>query len=57
MGDAMLLRLFGTTRPTRAMIKANHDFWDELNRGQGVYILLYQDERPVEIFFAGYSFD
>ena len=28
-----------------------------LERGQGVYIVAYRDDKPSEIFFAGYSFD
>jgi hypothetical protein len=55
--DATLLALFGTTRPTREMVESNHDLWDDLERGQGIYIILYKDDQPDEIYFAGYSFD
>jgi hypothetical protein len=57
MPDEMLLEFFGTTRPTREMVENNHDFWEDLERGQGIYIVLYKDDQPHEIFFAGYSFD
>jgi hypothetical protein len=51
------LRLFGTDKPTREMIERNHDFYEAIERGQGVYIIAYQDDKPSDIFFAGYSFD
>jgi hypothetical protein len=57
LGDAALQALFGTTRPTREMVEDNFDFWEDLERGQGVYIVLYKDDQPDEIFFAGYSYD
>lgn len=52
-----LLDLFGTEKPTRQMIEDNDDLFENLERGQGVYIIAYKDDRPAEIFFAGYSFD
>ena len=29
----------------------------DLERGQGVYIVLYRGDTPSELLFAGYSFD
>lgn len=52
-----LLALFGTDRPTRALIKANRDFFDDIERGQGVYIIAYEGDEPSELYFAGYSYD
>jgi hypothetical protein len=49
--------LYGTTQPTRAMVEENLDFLEDVERGQGVFILLYDQGQPTEIFFAGYSFD
>lgn len=49
--------LFGTAQPTRQMIEANMDFFEEMERGQGIYIIAHKDGQPDEIFFAGYSFD
>lgn len=48
---------FGTDQPTRERIVANMDFYEDIERGQGVYIIAYRDGRPDEIFFGGYSFD
>jgi hypothetical protein len=52
-----LLDLFDTTQPTRQMIEANMAFYEDIDRGQGVYIIAYKDAKPSEIFFGGYSFD
>jgi hypothetical protein len=51
-----LLRLCGTTRPTHAMVEELL-FLEDAERGQGTYIVLYEDDQPAEILFAGYSFD
>jgi hypothetical protein len=55
--DDALEELFGTTRPTREMVEANHDLWERLERFQGISIVLYKDDQPNEIYFAGYSCD
>lgn len=52
-----LVELFGTDKPTREMIEGNDELFEALERGQGVYVVVYKDEQPSEIFFAGYSFD
>jgi hypothetical protein len=52
-----LLTLFGTDKPTREMIEDSDDLYEVLERGQGVYIVVYDGSQPSEIFFAGYSFD
>ncbi|HZZ42353.1 MAG TPA: hypothetical protein VFE58_05415 [Tepidisphaeraceae bacterium] len=49
--------LFGTAQPTREMIESNMDFYDDIERGQGIYIVVYKFNKPEEYFFAGYSFD
>jgi hypothetical protein len=49
--------LYGTDQPTRAMIEANMDFLEDIERGHGVYITLYKNGHPDEILFAGFSFD
>ncbi len=52
-----LEELYGSTEPTREMIEENRGFFDHVERGQGVCIVVYKDGRPDELFFAGYSFD
>ena len=39
------------------MVEDNMDFFEEIERGQGVCFVVYASDRPSEIFFAGYSFD
>jgi hypothetical protein len=53
----VLTELFGTDRPIRTMIEENMDFFEDIERGQGIYIVVYEKDRPSEIFFAGYSYD
>lgn len=53
-----LLELFGTDRPTREMVDESDELFELMDeRGQGVYVIVYEGERPSELFFAGYSFD
>jgi hypothetical protein len=53
----ILEELYGTTEPTREMIENNMDFFEGIERGNCIYIIVYKDEKPDEILFAGYSFD
>jgi len=53
----VLLRLFGTTQPTREMVEMNDGFFEYADRGKGIYIVLYKNGEPDEVLFAGYSFD
>lgn len=55
--DTARLEWFGTAKPTHEMVASNDELFELLERGQGIYVLVYQNEEPTEIFFAGYSFD
>ena len=55
--EEQLTELFGTSRPTHEMIEESDELYDVLERGQGVYIIVYKNAQPSEIFFAGYSYD
>ncbi len=57
MADEELMEFFGTTKPTRAHIEENDEFLDDIDRGQGIYIIAYENDQPSEIYFAGYSYD
>jgi hypothetical protein len=58
MARETLLELFGTERPTHEMIDESDELFELMDeRGQGVYVVVYEGEQPSEIFFAGYSFD
>jgi len=48
---------FGTKEPTRDAVEANSDFFEDIERGQGVCFVVYQDGAPSELVFAGYSYD
>ncbi len=48
---------FGTDKPTRADVIEGDTFWDDLERGQARYVVLYDNDQPSELYFAGYSFD
>ncbi len=62
-----LVALFGTEYPTHETIdevifdnanpEASGDFWESIDRGTARYIIVYEVDRPKEIFFIGYSFD
>jgi hypothetical protein len=52
-----LEELYGMQQPTRKMIEQNMDFLDEIERGEGVYVIVYQEGNPSEILFAGFSYD
>lgn len=52
-----LITYFGSERPTRAAVEAADDYWEDLRRGQARYVIVYANEQPSEIYFAGYSFD
>ena len=57
LSDEELEMCFGTSRPTREDVEQNMEFFDRIERGQGVYIVVYDAGQPREILFAGYSFD
>ena len=55
-----LLKLFGTERPTRAIIeegRAANSVYGVLPTWQAMYVMVYQDDSPSEIFFSGSSGD
>ena len=59
-----LKALFGTDKPSRAMIenaskKMQHEFLvflETYDRGEGVYIIIYDGQRPSEVYIAGWSY-
>jgi len=54
---ARLRELYGTDKPSREMVAQNMDFFEEIERGQAIYFILYANSVPSEIFFAGMSYD
>jgi hypothetical protein len=54
---AQAARYFGTERPSRADVERATEFWDDIGRGEAICVVLYDGDRPSELYFAGYSFD
>jgi hypothetical protein len=64
LGNDVLREVFGTTRPTRAMVEAKgymllHEIEKlyRLQRGRAIYFVRYKDDQPDEIYFAGRTID
>jgi hypothetical protein len=70
LSEAELMALFQTVQPSSEIIEnilLNEEeveglgtsdlFWDEIGRAEGRYIIAYEDGKPTEIFFAGFSAD
>lgn len=57
LDEETLEAFFETREPAHEAIEENMDFLEEIERGHCVYIIVYKDGQPDEIFFAGYSFD
>lgn len=70
--DAWLMRLFGTDQPTRELVErvvlqedpifeddidCVSDLADEMGAGGSRYFVVYENDKPSEIFFMGYSVD
>ncbi|MBR0794801.1 hypothetical protein JQ615_05260 [Bradyrhizobium jicamae] len=52
-----LMELFVTEKPTAEDVEDCDELFDQIERGQGVYILVYEGNEPKQILFAGYSYD
>jgi|HubBroStandDraft_6_1064221.scaffolds.fasta_scaffold888539_2 hypothetical protein len=49
---------FGTDVPTREQVEHGlSELFENLERGLCVYVIIYRDESPSELLFAGYSYD
>ena len=52
-----LQRLFGTEQPTLEMIEHSDELFESIERGHGIYIIIYEQGRPEKFYIAGYSYD
>lgn len=57
LGDHELMEYFGTTKPSAEDVEDCDELFDQIERGRGVYVVVYEDDQPSQIFFAGYSYD
>jgi hypothetical protein len=54
--SARLTELYDTDKPTREMVDG-HEFFETIERGKCVYVVVYAGGKPTELMFAGYSYD
>jgi hypothetical protein len=53
-----IVDIFDTERPTRTAVEAQlGDIFHYIDRGECVYLVTYEGDRPTDILFAGYSYD
>jgi hypothetical protein len=57
LDDDELMEFFGTTKPTAEEIEDCEELFEQIERGQGIYVVVYENDQPSQIFFAGYSYD
>jgi hypothetical protein len=57
LDETELIDLFGLAEPTAADIEASDALFDGIERGHALYIVAYENGKPSQIFFAGYSYD
>ncbi len=58
MSDQELLKAFGTAKPTRNDVEHSElTFWEQLERWQARYFVIYADGEPAEYAFLGSSGD
>ena len=55
--DEQLNHYFGTLQPTRKMIEQNENLWEDIPRGEAIFLTVYKNQTPDELYFAGYSAD
>jgi hypothetical protein len=52
-----ILRWFHTSTPTRQQFEQCEQTYDDIDRGEARYLIVYEAETPSEILFFGYSWD
>lgn len=57
LSPSQLIAVYGTERPSHAMVENGHGLYELLDRGMGAYVVVYNGDAPSELYFAGYSFD
>lgn len=57
LDDEELEELFGSGRPSADEILDSDELFEQIERGQGVYVVAYEGNKPAQIIFAGYSYD
>jgi hypothetical protein len=52
-----LHELYGTDKPTHAMVEGDMSFLEDVERGKCIYFVVWEAGTPKETLFAGYSYD
>jgi len=52
-----LMDYFGATKPSLEEVENCEEMFEQIERGQGIYVVVYEREQPSQIYFAGYSYD
>ncbi|HET6248797.1 MAG TPA: hypothetical protein VFE47_13940 [Tepidisphaeraceae bacterium] len=56
LAPAKLLEIYGTDKPSHDQVENTGELY-EMERGEGVYVIVYEGSVPKEIYFGGYTFD
>ena len=57
LGKTQLERFFKTSQPTAEMVERCYKMWKTIDAGHGYYFILYDDGKPFEFCFVGYSIE
>jgi hypothetical protein len=58
LAEDQIIDMFDSSRPTREVVEARlEEVFGVLDRGECVYVSIYDGEEPTELLFAGYSYD
>jgi hypothetical protein len=57
LSDDELEELFGTKTPSAEDVLDCDELFDQIERGQGVYVTAHENGAPAQIIFLGYSYD
>lgn len=57
LSDDELEDLFGSASPSAEEILDSDELFEQIERGHGVCVVAWQDGKPSQIIFAGYSYD
>ena len=57
LDEGELMEFFGTAEPPAKDVEECDDLFEQIERGQGVYVVVYENHKPSQILFAGYSYD
>ena len=57
LSDKEIIKYFAIEKPTRKIIENRNSLLENIDRGKGMCTIVYENNFPNELFFAGYFFD